>query len=948
MQSFLGKLAEELFKSYENNLSGLCIVFPSRRAGIFFKKELSGLLKNPVWSPDIYSIEDFVQKLSPYTIEDKLVLIFELFEVYKSFGEEQTFDRFYSWGEMMLRDFDEIDKNLITGSEIFRVIKEIREVEEQFSFLPGDLEQFDKFWRTFSNVELTELQNEFIKTWEILGKVYSEFRKQLDEKKIAYDGMAYRKLYEKIKTGDAELPWEKIIFAGFNLLTKSEEGIIKELTANGKAETYWDADEYYINSPEQEAGNFLRNNFRSLKIKEPKWIENNLTSSKKAIKTIGAPLQAGQAKALGNELKKAVSAGTELENTAIVLPDESMLIPVLYSLPEEIESLNVTMGLPMKATPLFNLITLLNNLQANKKTSKESAVFYHKDVIQILMHPYVKFNDPSFIYDSVHDIKRNNIIYVSPRRLMGEDGKHPEIMELIFKPVDNSSDVINYLFNILNLISSRLQKSVTSFSKFELEYFYTVYEQLNRLKDITSSYFGKMETDTLRRLINEVLRSKRIPFTGEPLKGVQVMGLLETRALDFENIYILSMNESIMPGGVTQNSFIPYSIRKAFRLPTYDEEDAIPAYYLYRLMQRAKNIHLIYNTEVDIFSSGEISRFIQQAENELIKENKNIDYEHRIVTTGINKPFRKEIIVDKTPEVIEKLNSIRFSPSDLNSYIDCGLQFYLKKIAGLREEEEIEEFFGPATFGSILHSIMEIAYSPYKSKNITPEIINEIREKINSSFDQILKQAFESIESLRELDTDLQGKNLLLKNIIKTLVYMILDNDKKDLPFKIIDLERKIAEELEINVNSSSHKAKLSGRIDRIDERDGINTIIDYKTGRATFQNMGKNETYEHYLDAIFTNPKYKENFQAYFYAYSYQKQDSIKEARIAIYALRKINDGLNYLTNSAMSRAELDEYGERLKELIGEILSPEGKFIQTDDKDRCRFCAFKSICYRE
>jgi hypothetical protein len=945
MQTFLGKLAEEIFKDYQDNLSGLAIVFPSRRAGIFFKKELSHLLKNPIWSPDIYSIEDFVQKLSPYTIEDKLILIFELFEVYKTHGEEESFDRFYSWGEMMLRDFDEIDKNLITGSEIFRVIKEIREVEEQFSFLPGDLEQFTEFWRTFSNVELTELQNEFVKTWEILGKVYSDFRKRLDEKKIAYDGMAYRKLYEKIKTKEIELPWEKIIFAGFNLLTKSEEGIIKELINKGIAETYWDADEYYINSPEQEAGNFLRNNFRTLKINKPKWIENNLLSSKKSIKTIGAPLQAGQAKALGNELKKSFSTGDELENTAIVLPDESMLIPVLYSLPEEIESLNVTMGLPMKATPLFNLITLLNNLQANKKTSRESAVFYHKDVIQILMHPYVKFNGPAFIYDSVHDIKRNNIIYVSPSRLMGDDGKHPEILELIFKPVDTSGDVINYLFDILNIISSRLQNSVTSFSKFELEYFYTVYEKLNRLKDIIGAYSGKMETDTLRRLINEVLRSTRIPFTGEPLKGVQIMGLLETRALDFEKIYILSMNESIMPGGVIQNSFIPYSIRKAFKLPTYDEEDAIPAYYLYRLMQRAKNIHLIYNTEVDIFSSGETSRFILQVENELI--NKNIDYEHKIVTTGISKPFSKEIIVDKTPEVIEKLSNIRFSPSDLNSYINCGLQFYLKKIAGLREEEEIEEFFSPATFGSILHGIMEIVYSPYKSKKITVGIIEELRAKINSNFDSILKQAFESIESLRELDTDLQGKNLLLKNIIKTLVLMILDNDKKDLPFKIVDLERKIDEELEINVNGSAKTVKLSGRIDRIDEREGITTIIDYKTGRAAFQKMG-NKTYEEYLDMIFTDPKYKENFQAYFYAYSYLKQDSQKEAKIAIYALRKINEGLNYLTDSAMSRTELDEYGERLNKLIGGILSPEYRFIQTNDIERCRFCAFKSICYRE
>ena len=947
MQAFLDKLAEKILKGYKENFSDLCIVFPSRRAGIFFKKALSGKLKNPVWSPDIYSIEDFVQTLSPYTIEDKLVLIFELFEVYKTYGEEQTFDRFYSWGEMMLRDFDEIDKNLIAGSDIFKIIREIREVEEHFSFAPGDLEQFTKFWRTFSNKELTELQNEFIKTWEILGKVYNDFRKRLDEKKIAYDGMAYRKLYEKIKTGEFEIPWKKIIFAGFNLLTKSEEGIIKELLSIGKAETCWDADDYYINSPEQEAGNFLRNNFRNLKINEPDWVENNLINSKKSIRTIGAPLQVGQAKALGNELVKSVSSGMNFENTAVVLPDESLLMPVLYSLPEAIDSLNVTMGMPVKTTPLYNLIELLSNLQANKKPGKENPVFYHKDVIQILMHPYIKFSDPAFIYDTVHDIKRNNILYVSPRRLSNEEGKKPEIFKMIFKPADTPDETINYLFNILNYISSRLENSEKSFSKFELEYFYNVYEQLNRLSDIISAHSVKMEAGTLRRLITEVLRSTRIPFTGEPLKGMQVMGLLETRALDFENVYILSMNEGIMPGGAVQNSFIPYSIRKAFKLPTYDEEDAIPAYYLYRLMQRAKNICLIYNTEVDPLSSGEISRFILQIENELVKNNKNIKYEHSVVTSKITKPFRKKITVEKSADTAGKLENIRLSASDLISYINCKLQFYMKKIAGLKEEEEIEEFFSPATFGSILHGVIEIAYNPYKGKNITGEIIEEIRAKLNSGFDEILMQAFRNIESLREMDADLQGKNLLFKNIIKTLVNKILDNDKKDLPFKIVDLEKKIDDSLEINVNGSIQTAGLAGRIDRIDERNNITTIIDYKTGYYGFEKP-RNKSIDEIFGLIFTDPKYKENFQAYFYAYSYMKQNPQKEIDIAIYPVRKVSEGLSYLTDGPVSAQELSEFELRLKELIGGILSPETGFTQTGDTDRCKYCAFKSICYRE
>ncbi len=766
--TFLEKLADEIISRYKENLQNLCFVFPSRRAGIFFKKALSERLSKPTWAPEIFSIEDFIRELSPYTIPDKLVLIFELFEVYKSHGEEESFDKFYPWGEMMLMDFDEIDKNLIAGSEIFKIIRELKEVETEFSLSPEDLEQFSRFWQTFSNEELTNLQNEFIKTWEILGRVYNDFRKRLAEKNYAYDGMSYRKLFEEIKTGSIKIPWSKVIFAGFNLLTKSEEGIIKELLKQNTAETYWDADEYYVNNRKQEAGEFLRRNFKNLSVNKPKWSENKLISSKKSIKVKGAPLQAGQAKALGSILKNALlSEKINPEHTAIVLPDESMLIPVLNSLPDEIASLNVTMGFPMKDATLYNLIELLKNLQHGKKSGKSSTVFYHKDVIQILLHPYIKFTDAAFVYDTVNDIKRNNIIYVSAERILGGDGKHPYVFHLLFRKADTINEILQYLFDILDHISQRIEISGSAYAKFELEFFYMLYEKLNLLKDTIALYSGEMGADTFWRLLTEMLRTIHIPLTGEPLGGLQVMGLLETRGLDFENVFILSMNEGIIPKGTVMNSFIPYNIRKSFKLPTYEDEDALPAYYFYRLLQRAENIHLFYNTEVNKIYGGEISRLILQTENELIKSNPEINYSHTVVSTEIGKPFRKEITVNKTPEIIEKLKGASFSPSDLNSYINCKLQFYLRKIARLREEETVEEFFSPATFGNILHNVVEIIYKQYEGAEITREIIESIRKNLNNNFDDILIEAFGKIDSLKELDTELQGKNLLLKNIIK-------------------------------------------------------------------------------------------------------------------------------------------------------------------------------------
>lgn len=946
-QPFLDKLADEVVSTYKSNMQELCFVFPSKRAGIFFKKFLSQKLTKPVWAPDIFSIEEFIQKLSPYRPADKLVLIFELFETYKHHGEDQSFDMFYPWGEMMLKDFDEIDKNLVSGKDIFKIVRELREVEEELNFNIDDIEQFSSFWKTFSNRDLSSIQNEFIKTWQVLGKVYDDFRKRLAEKNIAYDGMAFRKLYEEIKKGSFTIPWGKIIFAGFHLLTKSEEGIIKELLRKGKAEIYWDADEYYINDSRQEAGELLRKNFKNLKIDSPKWIGKSLTADKKSVKITGAPLLAGQAKALGNELKKILSNNnSSFENTAIVLPDESLLIPVLNSLPAEIDSLNVTMGFPLKSSSLYNLFQILKKLQKNKKSGKNCVVFYHKDVMQLLLHPYVKFNDPVYIYDTVNDIKKNNIIYVSKNRIENEDKTHPEILDILFKDVSTAEEIQNYLYEIISYISGKFERSGSAITKFELEFFYALFEQLNRLKDIISSYSGVMTGETYWRLLDEVLRTSRIPLTGEPLKGVQVMGLLETRALDFENVFILSLNEGIMPRGVVQNSFIPYNIRKAFRLPTYDEEDSLPAYYFYRLLTGAKSVHLFYNTEVDVFASGEISRFLLQVEDELAKY-ENINCTHTIISTEIEKPFRKEISVAKTPGIIEKLSGISYSPSDLNNYISCKLKFYMKKIARLDEEEEIEEFFGPATFGSILHNIAEIIYKEHEGKTFTKEIIESIREKLNNNYDSVLKQAFEKINSLKELDTDLQGKNLLLKNIIRTLVNKILDSDLTNLPFKILNLELKIEDIININQNGKAIPIGLRGRIDRVEEKDGIPTIIDYKTGIFKPKN-DSNASSDEYFDTIISDPEYKEYFQAYFYAYSYFKSDGRKKIKIAIYPVKKISEGLAYLTEEPVTEENIAGFEKKLMKLFEELLNAEIPFFQTEDIKRCRFCAYKSICYRE
>jgi len=952
MQPFLDRLSVEIIKKYSENLSSICIVFPSRRAGIFFRKYLSQKINKPVWSPAVLSIQDFISKLSDNLISDKLILIFELYEVYKAHGNNESFDKFYPWGEMLLNDFDDIDKNLVDYAQLFKIIREFREVEERFNFSFGDIETFKKFWNTFSNTELTQLQDQFIETWKVVAKVYSDFRRRLEEKNLAYEGMAYRKIYEGIRSKKLNIEWDKIIFAGFNNFNRAEDEIITELIKLHKAELYWDADEYYINDTIQEAGTFLRKNFRKLVSipnkkgsEQPNWIENNLSQSFKNIKIIGAPLLAGESKALGEVLQGLISETIpEGENTAIVLPDENMLMPVLYSIPEEIDKLNVTMGYPLKNSPLYNLVKLLKDLQGSKKTSANSTVFYHKNVLEILMHPYIKFSGTSNIYKLVNEIKEYNIIYVSEKKL----NHVSELTGPIFKPIATVEQAFNYLYEIINNISSSMENSVIGGAKFESEYLYSLLIQLNRLKDMAIKYSAEITIEMFWKLLLEVLKTVRIPFTGEPLEGLQIMGLLETRALDFDNIFILSMNEGIMPKGNTQSSFIPYNLRKSFKLPTYEDEDCAYAYYFYRLLQRAKNIYLIYNTEVGELNSGEKSRFIMQIENELVIKNKNISLENYVFQTDIGIQKHKEITVLKDESVIEKLKSRKyFSATALSNYITCSLQFYYRRVAGLKEDESIDDVFSGAALGSIFHQISETLYKEYEGKTVTKKEIESIKVRLEKDYDKIWNNAFETLKELEGFNTNMKGKNLLLKRVVRKLIEKILENDCIETPFKILEVEKELRINLPVNIESKKHDVELLGKLDRIEKKNNDTRIIDYKTGYFKLQTQGKKSD-EEYFTLIFSEPDYKENFQQYFYAYLYSQTNKNSQVSIGIYPLRSLSNGINFFEDGNITKERLELFGEYLNKLIEDIFNHDIPFAQTPDIDKCTWCPFKGICYRE
>jgi hypothetical protein len=945
MGLFLDKLAEELYSKYEKGISRMCIVFPSRRAGLFFKQHLSKNLNQPLWLPAVFSIQDFIAKLSPLPLSDRLTLIFELYETYRQFSPEESFDKFYPWGDMLLNDFDDIDKNVVETDYLFRILREHKEVESDFELKVSDIEEFYKFWRSFSGKELTEIQDNFINTWEIIGKVYHSFRKKLTERNICYEGMAYRQIYELTGAKKLKHDWEKIIFAGFNALNIAEEGIIKGLLNQGVAETFWDADEYYLKSEIQEAGYFLRRNFVNLNINNAKWREDNLLTGKKNIKIIGTPLKVSQAKALGNELKNISSAS--LDKTAIVLPDDSLMIPVLHSLPENISSLNITMGFPFKDSSLYNLLQLLKSLQNGKKGSGKSAAYYHKDVVQLLLHPYVKFTEPYEIYELVNQIKRRNIIYISRKRILEAFSVQPEIITEIFTDIDTPAKSLGYIYDIITIISKQLEGSKTNMA-FEMEYLFKLYTELNHLSAVLKKYSADMDNDTFWKLIIEVASSIKIPFTGEPLKGLQVMGLLETRLLDFENVYILSMNEGTMPRGNTHGSFIPYSLRRAFKMPTYEDDDSNTAYYFYRLLQRAENVTLIYNTEPGELTAGEKSRFIMQIEQELAVENKNIKLRNFILQADVEIPKRKEITIPKSAYILEALkNESHFSATRLAMYINCPLQFYLRTIAKLKEEEEVEEFFSGGGFGTILHEIMDMLYSDCVGKTVDEKIISSLKDKLNNDYDNIWKDACGKIPEYEEFKAEILGKNLLYKNIIKKLVEKILDNDIAEAPFKIISLEKEITKEMLISASGNEYKIKLLGRLDRVEEKDGIERIIDYKTGTIDKAKLKKKITDEN-IGMLFSDPAYKEKFQQHFYSSIYLSESADKKLKIGIYPLRSLSEGIIFFDEDYIPQEILNLYEAKLNELLAKIFDSTTPFIQTAEIERCKYCKYNSICYRD
>ena len=722
MPTFLSNVVDEILQK-ETPLSNYTFILPSKRAGNFLKKEIKNKVKRSLLFPEIISIEDFIYELSSISLLETTPLLFEFYSVYLEITEkenQESFASFSKWAMTALQDFNEIDRHIVDTTYIFDYLKSINRLEN------WDIEKGEE----------TKLIKDHLTFFARLEIYYNKLYERLISKKVGYQGTQYREAFENIQNYIETNKNKDLVFVGFNALNKSEEAIIKELLENQMATIYWDVDSYYFN--DHPASIFLRkykNEWSYYQSHSFNWEDNNLNKIKN-IQVIGAPKNSSQIKYVGQLLSELSTNEANYESTALVLADESLLPITLNSLPKTIEQVNITMGYELSNMSVTSLIENVFKLHSNSKNSGES--FYYKSIVNVLNHS--SFNQIQSGKEIIDEILKNNFIYLNEgliKRLAEKLEINLDTIEFLFENWQNSADIaLKKCILFINLLKNEATDIL------EKEFLFknlTVLHQLQGLNDKTG-YIKDIKT--LHQFYKQLIKTEKLSFRGEPLSGLQIMGMLETRVLDFENVIITSVNEGILPAGKSDNSFIPFDVKKDPRidLPTYQERDAIFSYHFFRLIQRAKNIYLLYNTENDQFGSGEQSRFITELE--IKKANEVVKY---VVSPKVRaqKVDLKEIIKSET--IIHSLNDLSqkgLSPTALTNYINNPIDFYQQKTLGIREYDEAEETVASNTLGTIIHKTFESFYTPFKGAFVKKEHILSMKKKIKSEVLKWFKQVY--------------------------------------------------------------------------------------------------------------------------------------------------------------------------------------------------------------
>ncbi len=965
MTPFLRRIAQTFYSEYGNDLYKHTFVFPNKRAGVFFRKYLSDIATKPIFSPSVITINELFESLSDYQLADNIMMLETLYKNYINIiGSEETFDDFLYWGEMLLNDFDNVDKYMVDARQLFRNISNLKSLDDDFSHLsPSQIEAIQRFWTYFLPVEGNETKQKFVQTWDILFELYTNFRNELKDNGYAYEGMLFREVADRAKAKeDFELGNGSFIFVGLNSISTVEYELMNYLKNRGVADFYWDYESPMVHDKQNRASMWVEDNLSRFPSKfEQIYSDKSLEDSKEKtkIELIGIPSAVGQAKHVSEIISKLIEnehLSNEIINTAIILPDENLLLPTLYSIPKEIEKINVTMGYSLTNASVASLVENISLLQKNVRKSGDEHAFYFRHVLIILNHPLVMHAIKSDADEIKNNIVSFNRVTVSTNELKGNP-----LVELIFRPIEKWQDIPEYLHEILisvyNSIESEIKNKDEELSAessraidLEREFIVEYYKVITRLQDTLTDSID-MNIDTYFRLLKGLTKSINVAFSGEPLSGLQIMGTLETRVLDFDNLIILSMNEGVFPTKTSHNSFIPYTLRKTFGLPVHEHQDSKNAYYFYRMISRAKRVFMLYDTRTEDMQTGEVSRFFNQLK--YLYSDKFEIAPEKILKYRVFSPKVETISVSKTEDVLNKLNKFRvggesaLSASLINNYINCPLQFYFSAVEGLKEEEEVSESVEASVFGSIFHKLMEDIYNRYVNINVTDDAINEII-KNDDFLTEIIEKAFARYYFMDEDNVKpLKGQFYLIGEILRRYVKQTLKADLDFTPFKYIGSECKINDTYRIN---DSLEINFKGSIDRIDFVNDSYRIIDYKTGTG--------ETKFNSIEQLFDSSKDKRPYQilqVFIYALFYGKKNPDKQLSPAIYYLRSIFQNFDPAIYHKKDKNQIDkiedieeympEFIEYFNSVIDEIFNPDIPFSQTLNEKNCEWCAFSNIC---
>ena len=970
MRTFVEEVAGRLYEKYGDEVSSLTLVMPSKRARLFFAEALTKVAVHPLWEPSYISIDELMGQVSGLRKADRLRLVAELYKVYSKYHKE-SFEEFYHWGEVLVADFDMLDKYMVDASQLFANISDLKEIESDMSYLSAEqIEMINRFWRTLTGekegvVEGSATKNSFLAVWRSLGTIYEEFRSNLRALGVGYTGMVYREAVERLNQGLAELSGEEqYVFVGFNALSKCEQSLLQYMQRCCHTEFYWDYDNYYMNDSFQEAGLFVRQNLAMFG--EEEGISHDNFRKIESVNVLSTSSNVAQCQSVVDILEDIASKnkGVLDKNTAVVLTDENMLMPLLYALPEKFKQepdeqdcddeentgINVTMGYPLRNTLTYSFVERLLALQKNARIDKSGEpTFYYIDVEGLLTHPYIA-DVATSQYDGLRGEIVKHRIFQVPQSMLATTS----LLKIVFRKMEGWRDISNYLLEVVDELS--IATPTGEEGGYRAEFLTVVSDALVKLQNVVEQCDIEISDSIYRSLVRRHLQSERVSFTGEPLLGLQIMGILETRNLDFKNVILLSMTDNNFPGNkATDKSFIPYSLRYGFDIPTAEHHEGVYAYYFYRLISRAENIYMLYSSASDDKSTGEPSRYIRQIEYET-----DIKLNRTNVGVEVSLSNEEVIEVDKSPEVFDKL--LRFtrnkalSPTAFSTYVKCPLRFYFNVVELLRPEDELEETVDNMTFGNIFHEAADLLYSQIVDDADPAVRLAELRDRgeVEKCVDKAISKVYfgRADEPLPELG----GELLIIRNIVREyLGSNLLNYDIRNNDFVVAETECDVKMTLPIEVGAERFDVRLGGRADRIDSlNNGLLRVIDYKTGKPRLNYNGIESLF--HGEPIATKRESNIiNTLLYSMMLSHDRGRDVRPELYYVGSMVHDDYSSRFVETVDRKSSTLEAYSEcaaefesEVKGVLTEMFDRTIPFAQCDDDSACRYCDYKTLCNKE